>query len=164
QAVMLTNLRNDPNYSSLNGHGIGIAVIDTGVYAKNPDLQANFAHYYDAVTGQDYGNGSQSIAAAVDPNGHGTHVAAIAPASDPNIGVAPGAQLIGIRAVPQPGEAVDPNRDPLGSALQWVVSHYQDFNIRVVNLSVGTDSNVNSATLVTTADTALISQLQSLGI
>src|SRR5439155_22759596 len=125
----------------------------------------NFAHWYDAVTGQDssYTNRGLDIAAAFDPDGHGTHVAGIAAASDPNIGVAPAAQLIGIRVVPQPGEAVS-NGDPLVTGLQWVLTHHTDFNIRVVNLSVGTDSNVNATPTLSSAESALIGQLQGLGV
>ncbi len=164
-AVMLSNLRSDPAFTSINGNGIGIAVIDTGVFAQHPDLQANFVHWYDAVTDQDssYTSPSLAIAASFDPVGHGTHVAGIAASADPNIGVAPSAELIGIRAVPQPGEPVAGNRDPIVAALQWVIAHHQDFNIRVVNLSVGTDSNVNAPS-TTVAETGLIVQLQALGI
>src|SRR5437763_1108632 len=53
QDIMLTNLRADPALTGIDGHGVGIAVIDSGVYAQNPDIQPNFVHWYDAVIGQD---------------------------------------------------------------------------------------------------------------
>src|SRR5713101_8073694 len=76
QDIMLTNLRADPSFSGIDGHGIGIAVIDTGVYAQNPDIQPNFVHWFDAVTNLDssYTDVNVDVAAAFDPIGHGTHV------------------------------------------------------------------------------------------
>src|SRR5947199_10750102 len=53
QDIMLTNLRADPAFAGVDGHGVGIAVIDSGVYAQNPDLTPNFVHWFDAVTNQD---------------------------------------------------------------------------------------------------------------
>jgi len=44
------------------------------------------------------------ISNAYDPNGHGTHTAGIEAATDPEIGVATHANLIGIRGLPAPGE------------------------------------------------------------
>ncbi len=166
QDIMLTDLRADPAFAGIDGQGVGIAVIDSGVSAQNPDIQPNFVHWFDAVTNQDfsYTDVSLDVAAAFDPVGHGTHVAGIAASSSPDIGVAPAASLIGIRAVAAPGEVVPPNTDPIALGLQWVVAHHQDFNIRVVNLSIGNGTNLNSAPPVTSGEAALIAQLQSLGV
>jgi len=38
--TQLTQLRSDPNYSTITGKGVDIAVLDTGVDAKNPDLSS----------------------------------------------------------------------------------------------------------------------------
>src|SRR5690242_14211241 len=74
-AVRLTQLHADPAFEGINGRGVGIAIIDTGVDAQNPEIAPNFVHFYDAVT--------QTDATAFDPEGHGTHVAGIAASSNP---------------------------------------------------------------------------------
>src|SRR4051794_13901571 len=56
----LTALRQNSAFSQITGSGVGIAVLDTGVYAKNPDLKANVVAYYNAV--------SQPLSAPVDTN------------------------------------------------------------------------------------------------
>src|SRR5665213_2525035 len=93
----LTAMRNDPTFSSITGQGIGIAILDTGVYAQNPDLKANVKAFYNGVT--------TPVNAPIDPNfltdavdneGHGSHVSGIAASSNPSIGVAYNANLIDV--------------------------------------------------------------------
>lgn len=164
-AVGLTALRADPNYQGIDGSGIGIAILDSGVYARNPDLQGNFVHWYDAVQRRDGGDVAGSVNAAFDPEGHGTHVAGIAASSNPDLGVAPAARLIGVRALPAAGEALPSSRDPLLDALQWVLAHVQDYNIRVVNMSLGVpDTNINQELQRTQGEAYLIDQLERLGV
>jgi subtilisin family serine protease len=165
--IQLTQLRADPAFEGINGRGVGIAVIDTGVDAQNPEITPNFVHYYDAVTQTDssYTNVGQDVADAFDPDGHGTHVSGIAASSNPDIGVAPAAGLIGVRALPADNESLPVNEDPIANALQWVVNHYQQFNIRVVNLSLGNyQTNINAVQPRTQGEAALIAQLEGLGV
>lgn len=163
--VGLTALRADPNYQGIDGSGIGIAILDSGVYARNPDLQSNFVHWYDAVQRRDGGDVAASVNAAFDPEGHGTHVAGIAASSNPDLGVAPSARLIGVRALPSDGEALPAGRDPLLDALQWVLQHVQDYNIRVVNMSLGVpDTNINQQLQRTQGEAYLVDQLERLGV
>ena len=79
-----------------SGHGVTVAVIDTGVDAGNPDLAGAVvdpAHLEPAT-------GRIVPGAGTDLDGHGTHVAGIIAAdstSDPSggrLGVAPGADLV----------------------------------------------------------------------
>src|SRR5436309_949001 len=45
--TQLTQMRADSTFSSINGQGVGVAVLDTGVFARNPDLQSNVVAFYD---------------------------------------------------------------------------------------------------------------------
>src|SRR5438874_7638128 len=75
--VGLTALRADSTYSQVDGSGIGIAILDSGVLANHPDLKSNFTVYFDAVThGRDAFTdpGDTNAADTIDPTGHGTHV------------------------------------------------------------------------------------------
>jgi hypothetical protein len=161
QAIHITDLRNDPNLSFLTGKGIGIANLDSGLYGANPDIGPNLVAWYDAV-GVDEGNPS---ATAFDPNGHGTHTAGIEAASDPNIGVAPGASLIGVRALPTAGfDQGQVNRDTVADALQWVLDNHLKYNILVVNMSLGTQDNLNSPQPVFSGEPELINELEQAGV
>ncbi len=114
--VGLTALRADPTYSAINGQGIAVAVLDTGIYGEHPDLVNNVEVWFDAVK---YGNqwatnkGDTNIADSSDPDGHGSNVAGIAASSNPDIGVATGAKIVDVRVLPADGEAMP----ELGSAL-----------------------------------------------
>lgn len=162
--TQLTNMRADPTYSGINGSGIGIAVLDTGVYAQNPDLKNNVVAFYNAV--------EQPVNAPIDPNflqdavdnnGHGSHTSGIAASSNPNIGVAYGAHLVDVKVLNDPGEA-GIGGDALDRGLQWVALHASQYNIKVVNMSLGfpgTNQNYPPALDQYGFD---IQQLESMGI
>ncbi|MBL8962870.1 MAG: S8 family serine peptidase [Phycisphaerae bacterium] len=155
--VGLTALRSDPSYASVDGSGVGVAIIDTGVYSAHPDIAGNFAAWYDAVT-------RTSAGTPRDPDGHGTHVAGTAAASNPSIGVATKARIIGIRGLPDDNER-RPSHDPVATALQWVIDHHSTHNIKVVNMSLGVPGvNINTPQPRTDAMASRIAQLESLGI
>ncbi|HLO42259.1 MAG TPA: S8 family serine peptidase, partial [Phycisphaerales bacterium] len=155
--VGITALRADANYSAVDGSGIGVAVIDTGLYSNHPDLSGNFVAWYDAVTRSSAGN-------AFDPDGHGTHVAGTAAGSNPAIGVATSARLIGIRALPADGER-QPSHDTVAEGLQWVINNHATYNIKVVNMSLGVPGvNVNTPQARTDAEASRIAQLEALGV
>ncbi len=126
------------------GAGVGVAVIDTGVAAV-PGLTSG-----NVVTGPDFSFDSQDPElAGRDVYGHGTHMASIIagrdqagpPASytDPGrfTGIAPDATLISLKVGASDG-SVDVTQ--VIAALDWAVAHRADYNIRVINLSYGTDS------------------------
>lgn len=141
----------DPNRrgQNLTGEGIGVALIDTGV--------APVAGLDDAgqvVHGPDLSFDSQSPATtSVDGFGHGTHMAGLIAGHDepltssllgPDLhdprnfqGMAPDAHIVNVKAGASDG-SVDVSQ--VIAALDWVVEHKTDHNIRVVNLSYGTDS------------------------
>ena len=77
-------LRSAYAYSrNIFGKGIGIAVLDTGVWAGHPDLSANIAGFVDFVNQRKE---------PYDDHGHGTHVSGILAGS----GQASGGMYMGI--------------------------------------------------------------------
>jgi subtilisin family serine protease len=73
-----------------------------------------------------------------DPNGHGTHIAGIIANSQKGEdrefnGVAPGVNLVGVRVLDETGAGT---YEKVIQGLQWVIAHKNDYNIRVINLSL----------------------------
>ncbi|HEX9224519.1 MAG TPA: S8 family peptidase, partial [Candidatus Acidoferrales bacterium] len=128
----------------LDGTGVGVAVIDSGVYPVG-DL-----YWYNPLTGA-YGLRivySQSFVPgttdASDYYGHGTHVAGIVASAGwfswgnhythTFKGIAPNANLINLRALDQNGAGTDSS---VIAAIQAAISLKSTYNIRVINLSLG---------------------------
>lgn len=127
--IGLTALRNDPIFAGIDGSGVSVAVIDTGVDFSHPLLASSF------VAGADIANGG-STPTPVDP--HGTHVAGIVGARNTEVGVAPGVGLIGLQVFSKTsGGQVAAFDTDTEAALQWVLDHRQEFNIVAVNMSLG---------------------------
>ncbi|NBU96377.1 MAG: hypothetical protein EBS20_10925, partial [Actinobacteria bacterium] len=148
--IGLTELRNDPKYSAIDGKApilIGqstesyknftIAVLDSGVDGSHERLKDNFVGYIDFVNNGDGATRqllSTNPADFIDNVGHGTHVAGTIGSSDPAIGVAPGVGLIGLRV----GDQTLYDSDIL-EALNWVKENRSEYNIVAVNMSLGAD-------------------------
>jgi serine protease AprX len=128
----------------ITGRGVGVAVIDTGIAGNAADFR-----------GAD--GGSRVVAnvvtapgakTATDGFGHGTHVAGIIAGNSFNraqgdplygryVGVAPDANLIAVKASDEAGNStvLDVIR-----GIQFVVDHKDDLNIRILNLSLSSDT------------------------
>ncbi len=124
----------------LDGTGIGVALIDSGV-ADLADLHGGKKNgSSNVVYSQDFtGSGD-----ATDQYGHGTHVAGIlagtgSHSSGSNAlytfqGVAQNANLISLRVLDQNGAGTD---SEVIAAIQTAIQLQSTYNIRVINLSVG---------------------------
>lgn len=116
---------------SLNGEGIRIYVVDTGVRGTHEQFGGRVRPGIDVPTLQ----GTSVISPpASDCDGHGTHVSALAAGS--TVGVAPGATVISVRVLNCDG---DGQIEDVVTALRWVRAHHRAPHTAVVNLSLGVD-------------------------
>jgi serine protease AprX len=125
--------------SGADGHGVGVALVDTGV-TPVPGLDGPNKLTY----GPDLSFDSQNASLAnVDGYGHGTAMAGIIAgddgSSDGYQGVAPGARLLSVKVGASTGAA---DVSQMIAGIDWVTQHADDpgLNIRVMNLSFGTSS------------------------
>ena len=118
--------------AGVDGTGVGIAIIDTGV-SEVADLAGR-------VVG---GANLSGRPADTDEYGHGTFIAGIAAgdgtsSNGEHAGVAPGAHVVPVKIAGRNGSADISN---VLAGIQWVVSFKDVYDIGVLNLSVGTDSD-----------------------
>ncbi len=120
---------------TLDGGGIGIAIIDSGIYSAHSAFKDVKTGKSRIIVNKDFtGQGITE-----DPYGHGTHVAAAAAgnglvANGKYIGIAPRANLVSLRVLNSQGTGSVSN---LLAALDWVMANRATHNIRVVNMSIG---------------------------
>jgi serine protease AprX len=122
--------------AKLTGKGVTVALIDSGVAPVDALDDSG-----KVVNGPDLSFESQHPEVRyLDTFGHGTHMAGIIAGKDSGFtGVAPDARLLSLKVATADG-ATDVSQ--VIAALDWVVQHRRDegMNVRVVNLSFGTDS------------------------
>lgn len=110
---------------------IKVAIIDTGIDVKHPDLKDNIKSGVSTVWYTSSYN---------DDNGHGTHVAGIAAALDNTIGVVgvgPQIYLYAVKVLDRRGSGY---LSDVIEGLDWAITN----KMQVVNMSLGTSSNVQS--------------------
>jgi serine protease AprX len=124
------------------GQGVTVAVLDTGV-TSSPDLAGRLVTVHNDRTGQDSPCENLSGESdCTDTYGHGTFVAGIiagngASSAGAHVGVAPQAKILAIKVTGADGSTDVSN---VLAAIQWVVSFQARYQIRVLNLSMATDS------------------------
>ena len=119
--------------SFYTGKGVGVCILDTGIY-EHIDFTGRIWAFYDflAFKRRPY-----------DDNGHGTHVAGLV-AGDGTAsmgkyrGAAPGCGIIALKVLDCYGTG---SQDDVLRALRWIRENRQQYRIRVVNISVGTTCN-----------------------
>ena len=119
----------------LDGTGIGVAILDSGMDTGHKAFLGKDDHSR-IVVSRDY-TGENRID---DPYGHGTHVASIAVgngriADGAYTGIASNANIINLRVLNSQGTG---SVSGTLAALDWVMSNRTTYNIRVVNMSLGT--------------------------
>ena len=128
------------------GAGSVVAIIDTGIDSDHVGLDdiddSNYTNdskviaFYDAVNTPDLTNGTEIK--AYDDQGHGTHCAGItAGTGAPDfqyIGVAPKAQLVGVKVLDSGGSG---SFATVMAGMEWTVEKRHVFNIRAASMSLG---------------------------
>tara|TARA_Y100000034_G_C6909729_1_gene423743 strand:- start:9365 stop:12343 length:2979 start_codon:yes stop_codon:yes gene_type:complete len=133
------------SFNSLNitGRGQTICVIDTGINHTHPALDGKVldGHCYQndnsafsSVLCNSGGSEEAGIDGAIDDNGHGTHVSGIAAGNNTIIGVAPGANLISIKALNASGDGLSGD---IIRGIDWCTSNSTVYNISVISMSLG---------------------------
>ncbi|KAF0127656.1 MAG: subtilase family serine protease [Elusimicrobia bacterium] len=108
----------------ITGAGVKVAVIDTGIDYKHPDLAPNYKGGWNAVT---------MTNDPMDDQGHGTHVAGTVGAVRDGVGVAgvaPNAELYGVKVLDKNGSG---QYSWIVAGIEWAVNN----RMQVVNMSLG---------------------------
>ncbi|AFK06865.1 subtilisin-like serine protease [Mesotoga prima MesG1.Ag.4.2] len=120
-----------PTWETSTGAGVKVAILDTGIDPSHPDLAGRVSEGVD-FTG---------IGSSFDDNGHGTHVsgtvAAIYSNNDGVYGVAPDATLVPVKVLSASGSGT---LESIIWGIQWAI----DNDIDVINMSLGTSSDMQS--------------------
>jgi len=134
------------------GSGIGICIVDTGIFAGHEQFDSKVIGFMDFV-----GN----LPLAYDDNGHGTHVASIAAGDGTGMietdfnpghyrGVAPGAELYAAKVLDANGSG---SSDDVIAGIEWCAGQ-QD--VDVINLSLGIAGSSDGTDLVSQAVDAAV--------
>lgn len=114
--------------SAYTGKGVKLAVLDTGIDLKHPDLQGRVIKGSTAVSFVD----GESVQ---DGNGHGTHCSGLCggparPVDGPRYGVAPDVELLIGKVVSNAGSGWD---DGILEGMEWAI----DQGARIISMSLG---------------------------
>ncbi len=119
------------------GQGVGVAVLDTGIIL-HPDFDRRIIGFSDFVNRRN---------AIYDESGHGTHVAGILAGSGKMsdgkyAGMAPEAELLIGKVLDREGNGTV---EYVMEGIRWVLALKKKKNIRIVNISVGTQPGLEKA-------------------
>lgn len=115
---------------SLYGEGVGVAVVDSGINDRHPDLKGRVVYSYNYLT-----NSSD----AADDCGHGTHISGIIGGTGEASGgryqgLAPRCHFVSLKILDSRGNG---DSVSLIRALYWLMEHGKEYDVRIINISVG---------------------------
>ncbi len=146
-----------------DGNGITVAIIDTGIDpdhlslndmdddaectaatvqgVPNPPCQKKIVAFYDAL--DDSGDDGSGETTPYDDHGHGSHCAGISAGTGEGSqeihnalyrGVAPGAQLVGVKVLSGSGSG---SFEEVMRGMEWTIDNQEKYNIRTASMSLG---------------------------
>ncbi len=119
----------------ITGRGVTVGLLDTGVY-NHPDLAGR------VVCGADLTAEAATEAKCQDTFGHGTFMAGLIAGDGTSSngkykGAAPEARIVSVKAAGFDGST---DISTILAGIQWFAAHKDTYGIRVLNLSLGSDS------------------------
>ncbi len=118
-----------------SGKGVSIAFLDTGI-SSIPDFSGRILCFNDFL------NNKRNM---YDDNGHGTHVCGIASGNGRYKGIAPSSNIVMLKVLNESGQG---NASDVINGIQWIANNHKRYNIKVVNMSIGTSAPVKNDPLV----------------
>ncbi len=146
-----------------DGNGITVAIIDTGIDPdhlslndmdddpqctaatiqgiSNPPCQKKIVAFYDAL--DESGDDGSGETTPYDDHGHGSHCAGISAGTGEGSqeiynalyrGVAPGAQLVGVKVLSGSGSG---SFEEVMRGMEWTIDNQEKYNIRTASMSLG---------------------------
>jgi serine protease AprX len=120
----------------INGTGVGIAIVDSGVY-PGADFAGRIKGFYDFTKLDRFRQPTQP--APYDDLGHGTHIAGLigSAGAAPGYmfqGVAPNANLVVFKVLDKNGAG---STSSVIAAIEYIVSHRKALGVQIINLSLG---------------------------
>ena len=115
-----------------SGRSCCVAVMDTGIY-PHADLSGHIKYFHDFVNHR---------SGAYDDNSHGTHVAGLI-AGDGSAchrsirGMAPSCDIVALKILDKKGNG---EKSVLLKACDWLEHNYIRYKIRIVNISIGSET------------------------
>lgn len=141
--VETDQFRADPRFAGIDGRGVSVVVIDTGIDLDHPFFGPDADHNGVAdriVFSYDFAGANDADAS--DRHGHGSNVSSIVGSQDGTYtGMAPGVNIIALKVFSDAGNSA--SSSDIAEALDWVVAHRAVYNIVAVNLSLGFGNNQN---------------------
>ena len=150
------------DFPAIDGKGVTVAMIDTGIDYKLPALGGGFGAGYKVIGGYNFVDNNSD---PLDTDGHGTDTAFTVAGNPITVGgityqgVAPDAKLVALKAGTEADGFSDANLD---AALKWVIANYKKYNISIVNMSLGSGDYTSAETESPESDD--FAQLKQLGI
>jgi subtilisin family serine protease len=144
--INLTRFRADPRFAGIDGRGVSVVVIDTGIDLNHPFFgpDTNFNGVDERIVFSfDFSGANDGDAS--DTNGHGSNVASIIGSQDATFtGMAPGVNIIALKVFPDNSGFA--SSTDIFEAVNWVVANAAAYKVVAVNMSLGQGDNLNIAT------------------